>query len=79
MAWEVCRNRTEVEKEASAQRAVSRMPVQLAIDDFQSARDAFERKKGRVYVDHKIPSENYFEKKVGERARVNPQTEPPSH
>jgi hypothetical protein len=66
MAWEVCRKRTEVETEATAQRAVNRMPVQLAIDVFQSARDAFERKQGRVYVDHKIPSENYFEKKVGE-------------
>ena len=52
--------------EASAQRAVNRMPVQLAIDDFQSAKDAFERKQGRAYVDHKIPPENYFEKKVGE-------------
>ena len=60
-----------METEATAQRAVNRMPVQLAIDDFQSARDAFERKQGRVNADHKIPSENYFEKKVGKRSRAS--------
>ena len=38
----------------------------MAIDDFQSARDAFERAQCRISVDHKVPSENYFETKVGE-------------
>ena len=52
MAWESCRKRTEVEVEATAQRAVNRIPIQLAIDDFQSARDAFERTQGRLFLDH---------------------------
>ena len=33
MAWEACKKRAEVEFEAEAQRAVNRLPVQLAIDD----------------------------------------------
>ena len=66
IAWEACKKRAEVETEANAQRAVNRLPVQLAIDDWQSARDAFERAQGKTFPDHKVPSENYFEKKVGE-------------
>ena len=57
MAWEMCRKRTEVETEVAAQRAVNHLPPQLAIDDHQTAREAFEKKEGNTFANHKIPSE----------------------
>ena len=51
---------------ASARRAIDHLPPQLTLEDHQTAREAFERIKGRAFPDHKIPSENYFERKVGE-------------
>ena len=66
LVWEACRKRTEVEQEADARRAVDHLPPQLSIEDHQAAREAFEKVKGRNFADHKIPSENYFERKVGE-------------
>ena len=66
MAWEVCRKRTEVETEVAAQRAVNHLPPQLAIDDHQTAREAFELREGKPVGNHKIPSEAYFERKIGE-------------
>ena len=70
IAWEACRKRAEVEVEANAQRAVNRLPPQLTIDDHSAARDALEAKMAAeskaALPDHKVPSENYFEKKCGE-------------
>ena len=65
IVWETCRKRSEVETEAAAQRVVNHLPPQLTIEDHASAREAFERLVGRRIADHKIPSENYFEKKLG--------------
>jgi hypothetical protein len=66
MAWEVCRKRTGVETEVAAQRAVNHLPPQLAIDDHQTAREAFELREGKPFANHKIPSEAYYERKIGE-------------
>jgi hypothetical protein len=66
IAWATCKKRCEVEVEVAAQRAVNRMPVQLAVDDYQSTREAWERSRNKFLPDHKVPSENYFERKVGE-------------
>ena len=55
-----------METEAAAQRVVDHLPPQLTIEDHASAREAFERLVGRRIADHKIPSEKYFEKKLGE-------------
>ena len=66
MAWEVCRKRTELETEVAAQRAVNHPPPQLAIDDHQTAREAFELREGKPFANHKIPSEAYYERKIGE-------------
>ena len=52
--------------ETNAHRAVNHLPPQLAIDDFPSARLAFEKVKGREFEDHALPSENYLERKIGE-------------
>ena len=70
IVWETCRRRTEVETEAAVQRSVNHLPPQLTVEDHSTARDAFERKLGRKIPDHKIPSENYFESKVGEAETV---------
>ena len=66
MAWENCKKRNDVETEQSAQRAAQNLPVTVSTDDHQSTREAWERVLGRGVPDHKIPSENYFERKVGE-------------
>ena len=66
MAWEVCRKRTEVETEVAAQRAVNHLPPQFAIDDHQTAREAFELREGKPFGNHKIPSEACYERKIGE-------------
>ena len=66
IVWETCRKRSEVEVEAAAHRVVNHMPPQLAVDDHCSAREGLEKLLGRKVPDHKIPSESYFEKKVGE-------------
>ena len=42
------------------------MPAQLSLEYHQTAREAFEKKKGGAFADHKIPSGNDFEKKVGD-------------
>lgn len=47
-------------------RSVDYLPPQLSLEDHRTAREAFEKVKGRAFADHKIPSENYFEGKVGE-------------
>ena len=56
-----------MEEDTAAQRAVHNLPLQLSVDDHQTARDALDalrRKDGKqVLPDHKIPSENNFEKK----------------
>ena len=65
-AWESCKKRNEVETEQTAHRAVQNLPPTVSADDFQAAREAWEQKAGKTYPDHKIPSENFFEKKVGE-------------
>ena len=64
--WESCRKRTEVETEAAALRSVNRLPPQLTLDDFMNAREALEKRLGRKIPDWKCPSENYFQRKVGE-------------
>ena len=61
-AWDICRKRTDVETETSAQRAALRLPMQLGIEDHQTAREALEKILKRELPDHKA----YFEKKVGE-------------
>ena len=66
MAWDACRKRTELEIENSAHRAANHLPPQLSVDDFPSARVAFEKLMGKEFDDHKLPSENYLEKKIGE-------------
>ena len=66
MAWEACKKRSEIEVESNAHRAVNHLPPQLAIDDFPSARLAFEKVKGREFEDHKLPSENYLEEGGGD-------------
>ena len=70
IACGTCRKRTSLEEDTAAQRAVHNLPLQLSVDDHQTARDALDalrRKDGKqVLPDHKIPSENYFEKKCGE-------------
>ena len=70
IVWETCRRRTEVETEAAVQRSVNHLPPQLTVEDHSTARDALERRLGRKIPDHKIPSENYFESKVGEAETV---------
>ena len=66
MAWDACRKRTEVEIENSAHRAANHLPPQLSVDDFPTARLALEKLLGKEFDDHKLPSENYLEKKIGE-------------
>ena len=55
MAWEMCRKRTEVETEVVAQRAVNHLPPQLAIDDHQTPREAYEKQEGKTFANHRIP------------------------
>lgn len=64
--WESCRKRTDVETEAAAHRAVNRLLLLLTVEDFATAREALEKKRGRTIPDWNILSENYFQKKVGE-------------
>ena len=56
MAWDAAKKRTEVEIETHAQRAAHHLPPQLAVDDYPSARLAFEKAMGREFDDHKLPS-----------------------
>ena len=66
MACDICKKRSEVEIEIGAQRAANHLPPQLAIDDFPSLRLAFERAMGHTFDDHRLPSESYLERKIGE-------------
>jgi hypothetical protein len=70
MAWESCRKRTEVEVDVQAHRVANHLPPTLSIDDFSTARDSLDRAmeaKGKAALPgHKIPSENYFERKCAE-------------
>ena len=66
IVWTACRKRTEVETEAQAQRVVNHLPPQLTAEDHSAARDALEIKLKRPVPDHKVPSENYFQRKCGE-------------
>ena len=70
IACTACKKREEVETEAAAHRAVHNLPVQLSLDDHAAAREAYEklrRADGKQPLpDHKIPSELFYEKKVGE-------------
>ena len=66
LVWEACRKRRELEVESAAARAVNHLPPVLALEDHQQTREAFERVLGRTLPHHKVPSENYFEKKVFE-------------
>ena len=58
MAWESCKKRSEVETEAAAHRAVKHLPPQLAVEDIQTAREAYEKKENKVLEGHKVPSES---------------------
>ena len=64
--WTACNKRTEVETESAAHRAVNRLPPQLTVDDYASAREAFERLIQRTKPNWQVPSEDYFTTKVGE-------------
>ena len=66
IVWSACRKRQEVETEAQAQRAANHLPPQLTVEDQASAREALEKKLSKQVPDHKVPSESYFQKKVGE-------------
>ena len=75
LVWEACRKRRELEVESAAARAVNHLPPVLALEDHQQTREAFEKALGRTLPHHKVPSENYFEKKVYE-AETNFKAEP---
>ena len=66
IVWTACRKRAEVETEAQAQRVVNHLPPVLTAEDHSAAREALEKKLKRPVPDHRVPSENYFQRKVGE-------------
>ena len=73
IVWTACKKRAEVETEVQAQRVVTHLPPQLTAEDHAAARDALEHRLKRPVPDHKIPSENYFQRKVGEvEGKFNP-------
>ena len=73
IVWTACKKRAEVETEVQAQRVVNHLPPQLTAEDHAAARDALEHRLKRPVPDHIIPSENYFQRKVGEvEGKFNP-------